>query len=133
MSDPLALIVEDHEDHTIIFNSAFGMAGFETEVVTDGAIAKERLSEVIPSVVVLDLHLPNVSGEALLRQVRTDERLADTKVVVVTADEALADRLIEEADLVLIKPVGFARLRSLAERFRALTDVSKGVPADASG
>jgi DNA-binding response OmpR family regulator len=129
MSKPLALVVEDHEDHTIIFNNAFEMVGFEAEVITDGAVAQQRLSEVVPAVVVLDLHLPNVSGEQLLRQVRADERLADTKVIVVTADEALGDKLIEGADLVLIKPVSFAHLRKLAERFRSSTDAS----ADSSG
>ena len=38
MSKPLALVVEDHEDHTIIFNNAFEMAGFEAEIITDGAL-----------------------------------------------------------------------------------------------
>jgi DNA-binding response OmpR family regulator len=127
MSKLLALVIEDHEDHTIIFNNAFKMAGFETEVVTDGAVAQQRLSELIPAVVVLDLHLPNVSGEALLHQVRADERLADTKVIVVTADESLADKLIEGADLVLIKPVSFSHLRDLAQRFRASIDSSADV------
>jgi DNA-binding response OmpR family regulator len=117
MSRPFALIVEDHEDHTIIFDNAFAMAGFETEVVMDGAVAQRRLNEVEPAVVVLDLHLPKVSGQALLRQIRSDARFANTQVIVVTADEALAEGKIEGADLVLIKPVGFSYLRTIAKRF----------------
>ena len=132
MSKPLALVIEDHEDHTIIFNNAFEMAGFETEVIIDGAVAQQRLSETVPAVIVLDLHLPNVSGEALLHQVRADERLAGTKVIVVTADEALADKLIEGADLVLVKPVSFSHLRDLAQRFRTSIDTSADASADAS-
>jgi DNA-binding response OmpR family regulator len=117
MSKPLALIVEDHEDHTIIFDNAFAMAGFETEVIRDGAVAKKRLGEIEPVVIVLDLHLPKVSGQVLLRHIRSDERLADARVIVVTADEALAEGKIEGADLVLIKPVGFSYLRTIAKRF----------------
>lgn len=117
MTKPFALIVEDHEDHTIIFNSAFTMAGFETEVVTDGAVARRRLNETEPSVVVLDLHLPKIPGQVLLQQIRSDERLANTRVIVVTADEAMAEGKIDGADLVLIKPVGFSYLRAIAERF----------------
>jgi DNA-binding response OmpR family regulator len=117
MSKPFALIVEDHHDHTIIFDNAFAMAGFETEVVMDGAVAQKRLAETVPAVVVLDIHLPRVSGQALLEQIRSDERLADTQVIVVTADEALAESNIQGADLVLIKPIGFSYLRSIAERF----------------
>ena len=121
MSKPFVLIVEDHEDHTIIFDNAFAMAGFDTEVIMDGAVAQKRLAETEPAVVVLDLHLPKVSGQMLLRQIRSDERLTDTQVIVVTADEALAESKIEGADLVLVKPIGFSHLRSIAKRFLSST------------
>jgi CheY-like chemotaxis protein len=117
MPKPLALIIEDHQDHTVIFDNAFAMAGFETEVVMDGVIAQERLAETVPAVVVLDIHLPRVSGEVLLQQIRSDERLAATQVIVVTADEALAESKVQGADLVLIKPISFSYLRTIAERF----------------
>ena len=119
MSKPFALVIEDHEDHTIIFDNALAMAGFETEVVMDGAIAQKRLSETTPAVVVLDLHLPKVSGQVLLDQIRSDERLAETKVVVITADEAFAEDQLKGADLVLIKPVSFSYLRSIMQDFFA--------------
>ena len=113
MSKPFALVIEDHEDHTIIFDNALAMAGFETEVVMDGAVAQKRLSETVPAVVILDLHLPKVSGQTLLNQIRSDDRLAETKVVVITADEAFAENQLQGADLVLIKPVSFSYLRSI--------------------
>ena len=119
MAKPFALVIEDHEDHTIIFNNALAMAGFETEVVMDGALAQKRLAEAVPAVVVLDLHLPKVSGQMLLEQIHSDERLAQTKVVVITADEAVAQNSIEGADLVLIKPVSFSYLRSVMKDFLA--------------
>lgn len=115
MQKPVALIVEDHEDHTIIFKSALEMAGFETEVVMDGESAQKRLSETVPDVVILDLHIPKVSGETILHQMRADERFAETRVVVTTADQARAELLGTEADLLLVKPVSFAQLRALAE------------------
>lgn len=121
MPRPFALIIEDHEDHTIIFENAFTMAGFETEVIMDGAVAQKRLTETEPTVVVLDIHLPKISGAVLLRQIRSDERLANTQVIVVTADEALAESKVEGADLVLIKPVSFSYLRTIAKRFLSST------------
>ena len=117
MSRPLALVIEDHEDHTIIFDNALAMAGFETEVIMDGALAQKRLSETVPAVVVLDLHLPKVSGQTLLDQIRSDARLAETKVVVITADEAFVEDKLRGADLVLIKPVSFSYLRSVMKDF----------------
>jgi DNA-binding response OmpR family regulator len=110
---PFALVIEDHEDHTIIFDNALSMVGFDTEVITDGAVAQRRLSEVVPALVVLDLHLPKVSGHMLLQQIRADERMAKTKVLVVTADESLAETLLQGADMVLVKPVSFSHLRAI--------------------
>jgi CheY-like chemotaxis protein len=116
MSKPLALIVEDDEDLSTIFAGALAAAGYETEAVRDGRSAVERLSATAPAVVVLDLHLPHVSGEAILDEIRADLRLEQTRVIVTTADPRMAELLQEKADLVLIKPISFSQLRDLARR-----------------
>lgn len=117
MSQRLALIIEDDVDLSIIFSESLKAAGFEAEIIRDGALAVERLSCTQPELVVLDLHLPNVSGEELLTQIRSDARLSKTHVILCTADPRMADPLQEVADLVLIKPVVFSQLRDLAKRF----------------
>ncbi|MEM7344195.1 MAG: response regulator [Chloroflexota bacterium] len=116
MTLPLALIVEDEPKLCQIFSLALKQGGFEIEVISDGQIASEKLATLVPYIVILDLHLPNISGKELLRQIRSDVRLADTKVMVVTADAAMADGLVDDSDLVLIKPVSFNQLRDLAIR-----------------
>ena len=62
-----------------------------------------------------DLHLPEVSGTDLLMEIRADERLTKTRVIVATGDPYLANNLRPMADLVLIKPVGYVQLRDLAK------------------
>jgi two-component system phosphate regulon response regulator PhoB len=57
-----ALVIEDDEDLCGIFVKALEDAGFEVEAIQDGAIAQKRLEEVVPQVIVLDFHLPHVSG-----------------------------------------------------------------------
>ena len=116
MSKKMALIIEDEEDLATIFSEALKAAGFETEIIYDGAVAAQRLKEVIPLVVVLDLNLPHVDGNQLLHQIRMDARLSDTRVLVATADAGMADTLDDEADLTLLKPVSFVQLRIMAER-----------------
>ena len=115
-SDAFALIIEDDMDLGTIFAEAIKAAGYETETIADGGQASLRLMEVIPSLVILDLHLPNVSGRQLLQQIRTDDRLATTNVIVTTADGRQAEDLLEEADFCLIKPISFTQLRDLATR-----------------
>ena len=71
-----------------------------------------------PAMVILDLHLPLISGQRLLSQIRSEDSLTETKVIVITADAALAETVQAEADLVLLKPVSFQQLRDLATRLR---------------
>ncbi len=114
---PYALIIEDDYDASIIFAEALQTAGFSTDIVRDGLLAREKLEEVKPDFIALDLHLPHVSGATLLREIRSTDRLAQTKVVLLTADPLLAETLQEEADLILLKPISFRQLRDLAARF----------------
>lgn len=116
MGDLFALIVEDETDLAIIFSKALQEAGFETQIVRAGDTALMWLSSTTPQIVVLDLHLPRVSGEEVLDQIRADERLATTKVIIATADPRMAETLQDRADLVLLKPIGFSQLRDLAAR-----------------
>ena len=116
MNPRFALNVEDEPDLATIYSEALKAGGFETEIVYDGAVALQRLKEVNPMVVVLDLNLPHIAGTDILAQIRADERLAKTQVVIATADAAMAEMLGESADLVLLKPVSFMQLRMMAER-----------------
>ncbi len=122
MEKPLAMIIEDFEGQAFVFRAALERAGYRTEVFTDGADAQARLEEVVPHLVILDIHLPHVSGEKLLRQIRGDDRFKDTRIFLATADGASARELDKKADLVLLKPIGFNDLKLLAKRFYPKTD-----------
>jgi len=114
----LALVIEDDQDLSTIFSEALNAAGFETEVVLDGRTAQKRLTEVTPYLVLLDMHLPHVSGTDLLEQIRADERLNETLIVIATADARMGEAMSDKADFVMIKPITFTQLRDLTKRLR---------------
>jgi DNA-binding response OmpR family regulator len=116
VSNRLALIIEDDYDASRIFAEALQAAGFEAEIIRSGDTALALLAVTTPDVVVLDLHLPHAAGTDVLHQIHADLRLAETRVIVATADPRLAETLQDEADLVLIKPISFSQLRDLAAR-----------------
>lgn len=118
VKNPLALIIEDNEAVAHVFQVAIEQAQFEIELIQNGRTALDRLAVVTPALILLDLHLPHVSGQEILRYVRMDERLAKTPVILATADVTKAETLKEEADFVLIKPFGFVQLHELAKRLR---------------
>ena len=71
MTKNLALVIEDDMDLSEIFTRALEGAGFIVETVRDGKVAEERLTGgVVPNVIALDLHLPNVDGSTLLKQIK---------------------------------------------------------------
>ena len=116
MTKQLALIIEDDYDASTIFATALQVVGFDTEIISSGEQAVVRLKMVIPDLVILDLHLPRVVGTDILNQIRADERLKDTLVIVASADERMADMIRAQADLVLLKPTTFSQVRDLAAR-----------------
>jgi DNA-binding response OmpR family regulator len=119
---PTALIIEDDDKLATIFNNAVSMAGFETVLAEDGRKGLEALKSRCPDLVLLDLHLPEISGDRILHMIRMDDDLKSTTVLLVTADSAMADFLVDKSDYVLQKPISFIQLRAMAERiFKSLT------------
>jgi CheY-like chemotaxis protein len=118
-SNFLALIIEDDPKLAAIFSMALQQANYETKIIQDGQVAVQQLAITIPEVVILDLHLPFVSGADILTQIRADPRLARTQVIVVTADLFRAEALRDQANAVLLKPVGFIRLQNLVAKLQA--------------
>jgi DNA-binding response OmpR family regulator len=118
MTKNLALVIEDDEDLSEIFTKALEQAGFEVETIGDGKTAQQRLKEVVPNVIALDLHLPLVDGATLLKQIHADERLSKTRVILTTADAVQAEFLRPMATIVLIKPISFSQLRDISKRLK---------------
>jgi CheY-like chemotaxis protein len=116
----LALIIEDDEDLANIFAEALRGVGFEVEHVADGQVAQDRLkSGVPPFLILLDMHIPHISGGDLLTNViKKDEQLAKTMVIITTADARMGETYGEMADFVMIKPISFVQLRDLTSRLK---------------
>jgi DNA-binding response OmpR family regulator len=114
----LAMVVEDDEKLAFIFTEALKQAGFSVHTVRDGMEAMRVIDSVLPILVVLDLHLPNVSGVTILEHIRKNPGMSESWVVISTADPAMAETLRDQADFILIKPISFIQLRDLARRLR---------------
>ena len=71
----------------------------------DGVECLELARRVRPDVVVLDVMMPRRSGLEVLDDLRKDEALADTAVIVLTAQPAARDDALRGgADMVIEKP-----------------------------
>lgn len=116
MKKSLVLIIEDDVELSEIFSTVLQASGAETIIVRDGKMALERVMALMPDAVILDMHLPNVSGSEILAQIRSNPKISQIKVIVATADALLAQVSDSTADMVLLKPVSYMQLTTLVTR-----------------
>jgi DNA-binding response OmpR family regulator len=115
---PKALIIEDDATLAMVYAEALRSADFDTAVIHTGQAAMDYLAVSSPQIIVLDLHLPDVSGIRIVEQVRSLDHLGETRIIVTSGDPGLADTVREQVDLVLDKPVSTQQLQLLSSRMR---------------
>lgn len=114
-----ALIAEDDPALAELFSKAFLYAGFRVKVVHNGEEVIQRVREIAPEVLILDLGLPGLSGLDILRDIRQHDPDSRLQIIVVTGNHLAESRPeIEAADLFLLKPVDILELVTLAQRLR---------------
>ena len=89
MSEPLrakrVLIVDDEPDVVSYLEMLLQDQGYETLSAFDGGEALELARRELPDLVTLDISLPNMSGTKCYKELRTDPKLAEIPVIIVTA------------------------------------------------
>jgi len=130
MEKPFALIIEDDRDIVALFRHVMDLAGYRTEIVLHGGIALDTLSKSTPDIVLLDLSLPGASGVEILTMMKSDERLKNVPVVVITAHAHLVETLTVKPQLVLIKPVNIEQMTNLILRICPAEKSMESLPWD---
>jgi CheY-like chemotaxis protein len=78
---------------------------YEFVEADDGEQSLELARSVRPDVVILDMMMPRRTGLEVLSALRQDEDLADTRVIVLTAQPATREQALRAgADRVMVKP-----------------------------
>jgi PAS domain S-box-containing protein len=114
------LYVEDNPSNTMLMRRIFTRRpDVRLLVAADGDTGLAMVGEHRPDLVLLDLHLPGLSGEEVLTEIRLDPAIAATPVVMVTADLAPGTErrlTLAGATEFLSKPVDIGRLLSVVDR-----------------
>ena len=114
---PRVLVVEDDRGLRLALRRALEGAGYEVAVAGDAMTAARRFAGVRPHLVVLDLRLPRGDGLELCRWIRRRPDGQGVAVLVLTARDAVADRIAgldAGADDYLVKPVALEELLARA-------------------
>lgn len=117
------LCVEDNASNLALIQRVFShRPGVTVLTASEGLLGVELARQHLPSLVLMDLHLPDISGEEALRILRQDDRTRDIPILVTSADATPARiaRLQEAgADEYLTKPLKAKELLDLIDEMLA--------------
>ena len=87
------LLIDDDEDMLAMTERWLKKAGYEVSTATSGRDAVSFLSDITPELILLDYAMPEMDGPAVLRAIRSDERLRSIPVLYRTG---MDDGFMEE-------------------------------------
>jgi two-component system chemotaxis response regulator CheY len=82
------LAVDDSFTMRELLRHVLTAAGFSVETADDGMHGVERLSEVMPDVIVTDLNMPRMDGFGFIQAVRAGEVASRAPILVLTTESA---------------------------------------------
>jgi two-component system cell cycle response regulator DivK len=86
------LIVEDDYDNLNVATQVLNFQGAEVHVAENGVTGLKVLGEITPTIVLMDISMPQMDGWEMLRHMRDNPRTADLPVIAVTAHAMEGDK-----------------------------------------
>ena len=121
------LIVEDEKALAEILEYNFKKEGYVVDTASDGEIALDKIIFKAPDLIILDWMLPKLSGIELCRKVRSNKKIKNIPIIMLTARGEEEDRLkgLEMgADDYVTKPFSInellARAKAVLKRIRPI-------------
>jgi len=109
------LIIEDNPLNMKLFRDLLQAQGYQTLEASDGQSGLDLARAEHPDLVLLDLHLPDISGLQVAVELKSDKRTDDVPILVVTASilpEAERSALATGCDAFLTKPITISQFRA---------------------
>ncbi|MFA7468186.1 MAG: response regulator [Desulfotomaculaceae bacterium] len=79
------LVIEDEPNITLILKTVLTEEGHNVITASDGGSGLEHLSHApAPDIVFVDLHIPVISGKGVIERMRSELKLSDIPVVIMT-------------------------------------------------
>ena len=92
MAGERILIVEDNEKNLKLVRDVLQFRGYSTLEATTAEAGIRLATERMPDLILMDIQLPDMDGEAALTRLRAEPATADIPVVALTAQAMAGDR-----------------------------------------
>ena len=101
------LVIEDSLTMQRLLSYVLEREGYDVQIASDGAEGMEKARAIKPDLVFTDLMMPIKDGYEVCREIRADEHLKDTILIILTArgqDSDIEKGLAAGADEYVMKP-----------------------------
>lgn len=123
------ILIVDDEPHVIrVMRMALERHGYEVDEASNGEIALQRIAETMPDVMITDIDMPRMNGEALCKEIQRSMPGRIFRIFVLTARAELEHRLWSSSipNLEFMeKPVSIRNLTLRLGDYFAAGDVNK--------
>ena len=91
---PKILVVDDEPDAVELIEFNLKAGGYEVATAADGEEALKKARAILPSLIILDIMLPEVDGMEVCKILRRDPRTQGIPIIMLTAKAAEIDRVL---------------------------------------
>jgi DNA-binding response OmpR family regulator len=113
----VVLVIDDDPLICALLQDILHEEGYEVLLADDGEQALVILTTVRPDLVTLDLNLPGIGGDIVLKELRNQDTTKDVPVIVVSALETIPREVHKLAQAVIQKPFDIDKLLFTIQRF----------------
>lgn len=114
------LCIEDEAEMIDLMRLILGRRGYDVKGVISGMEGLKMIREHAPDLILLDLMMPEMDGWEVYQQIKADEKMKGTPVIVVTAKAQSIDRVlglhIAKVDDYIAKPFSPQELLTSVEK-----------------
>ena len=117
-SQPRILVVDDNQTGRDVVATYLRRRGYRVDVAANGYEAIAQATRLVPSLILMDIQMPDMDGIEAMKRLRANPTLAQVPIIALTALAMQGDRercLEAGADLYVSKPVPLRQIVELIE------------------
>lgn len=112
------IVIEDDSDIAELIKFILDSQGFQVTIFADGRSIMNRIKEINPNLIIVDLWIPGVDGATLTKKLKKEKSTKKIPIILVSANNSLEQITKQtKADGCLAKPFNIKDLLTIVKKF----------------